>query len=102
MPSLTVKIVGTTPGNDREVVLAQISLNEYSPSLDSVLGQSLDMAASTLNLSDEASLMGWQPEVSVALSGTEGERVRPSLQLGKNVIARLASAGATFDFDPYV
>lgn len=103
MPRLTVKIVCTEPSTELEVVLAQSNHADYSPiGLDAVINEVLDKAQSTLKVSDESLLRPWRPEISVSLSGDDVEKTRPAFHLGAIVIARLARAEATFDFDPYV
>lgn len=103
MPTLVIRIIGTNEASGMESVLATINSNRYAPDhLDSMVNTCLSKSLETLNASSLESLRSWCPEVSVSLSADEDESIRPSLHLNRETLQRLAEAGATFDFDPYV
>lgn len=103
MSILFIKVIGTDSISGMESILATIESDHYTPEhLDSLVKTCLKKSLETINASDLGSLRSWSPEISVSLSADEDESVRPSLHLNQDTLQRVAEAGATFDFDPYV
>lgn len=100
MVRLVVRVIGTSAETGLESTIAMVESDRYDPDhLDDQVRIALDNAVNSLR--DSEVLRSWKPEVSVELTADQ-EEVRPSLHLRANTLLRLASAGASFDFDPYV
>lgn len=102
MVRLVVQIIGVDPGTGRESSLAKVESDRFDPDhLDAQVGVALDSARSVVGGMDLTALQLWQPEVSVVLTADD-EGIRPSVHLSIETLQRVAEAGASFDFDPYV
>lgn len=102
MVRLTVRVIGTSAETGLESIIATAESDHYDPDhLDDQVGIAIDNAVNSLNGRDVGVLRAWKPEVSVELTADQ-EDMRPSLHLTESTLRRLASAGASFDFDPYV
>lgn len=102
MARLVVRIIGTESARGAETILAVAESYGFSPDqLEAEVGLALGRAVEAVGGNTDAALREWQPEISVSLTGEDGE-VRPSLHLSAALLARLAHAAASFDFDPYV
>ncbi len=102
MIRLVIHAIGVTPDNGKEASLAKIESDRFDPDhLETQVNVALDIARSKINGADLSSLRSWQLEVSAVLTASN-EAVRPSLHLTTSTLQRLVSAGASFDFDPYI
>lgn len=103
MTHLVIHTVGTDAASKAESILAKVESTQYTPDiLDALVNACLSDALAAVSATNLGSLRSLHPEVSVSLTTTDEETVRPSLHLSRDTIQRLAEAGATFDFDPYV
>jgi hypothetical protein len=103
MPRLIVRVVGTEQATGTESILAVVESDQYDPDrLDALVSACLASSLETLKSTRLDSLRAWCPEVSVVLNASGDETVRPSMHLTQDTLSRLAEAGASFDFDPYV
>jgi hypothetical protein len=99
MTRLTVAVVGTDESG-RERVYSSIESHDFDPDeVERLLDQAMNEAVLALAEKDGAALKDPQVEVTVSLSA---DGLRPSFHLSAGMIERLARAGASFDFDPYV
>jgi hypothetical protein len=102
MPRLIVRVIGTQEDTQSESILATVESDQYDPDhLNVLVNTSLANALEALKSGNLDLLRSWRPQVSVVLTAND-ETVRPSLHLTQDTLHKLAEAGASFDFDPYV
>lgn len=101
MTTIEVKLViSNRSGNDS--VPASLSASGYNPDLlEKLVNDCLRQALLNLKLDTLESLKALKPEISIHVSGIFGSTTRPSLHLAASTLDRLATAGASLDFDPY-
>lgn len=103
MPLLAIRMVVTHEVTGDESILAKVEADDYSPDLlDTLVNACLSKSLEEIKGTSLQALKSWSPEVSVVLTTDDDESVRPSLHLNAGTLQRLAEAGASFDFDPYV
>ena len=96
---LTVRVIGTEVSG-QERIYSSIAREPFDlDELESLIQGALAEATHAVGGSSEVALQALAPEVSILLTGDD---VRPALHLSAQLIARLALAGASVDFDPYV
>jgi len=102
MPRLIVRIIGTKEGSEIESILATVESEQYDPDhVDALVNVALAGALQALQSDNFDVLRSWCPEVSIVLT-SDDEGIRPSVHLTPSTLHKLADAGASFDFDPYV
>ena len=102
MTKLIVRLVITDPLSAKETVFSTSKSDIYSPDLLEVkVLECFEFGISKFN-NDIEFLKKHSPEISILLNADENEALRPSFHLGKETILKLASVGASVDFDPYV
>lgn len=103
MLRLAVRFVVESVGIESQSILAKIESDQFDPDhLDLLVNSCLSKGLEEVKNMKLQSLQPLRPEISVVLTADDDSTVRPSLHLGINTIQRLAEAGASFDFDPYV
>lgn len=99
MPALTIRLIHTPTGK-KESVLVSLESDQYSPDhLEALVNDCLSQALVEIGQPSLSALRPGHPEISIRLSSGD---VRPSLHLSQKTLARIAEAGASFDFDPYI
>lgn len=102
MLRLVVKIIGENAGDGSEMILASVESDKYSPShVDDLIGDAIIRVLKGRGLTRISDLRELSPEISVRLFADD-VACRPSLHFCQDTISKMAEAGASFDFDPYV
>ncbi|MCE3603558.1 hypothetical protein LXA47_08050 [Massilia sp. P8910] len=106
MIKTTIRIIGSATdlvsNLTVETVLYEYEAAEYDASgLDDLILTALDNAMHAAGVSTLELLAPLQPQVSFLLFVDE-EPIRAVLQLSSVTVKKMASAGASFDFDPYI
>lgn len=97
-PEIRIFIHAWNPDTGKAETLASVSLDEYTvENLQAAISDALGIADRLLGC---AELPLWLPQVSVWLWSNRGLRAR--MQLSQDLIQRIAAAGASVDFDPYM
>lgn len=93
-----VFIHGWNPDTKDGETLASASFDAYTvENLQIAISEALESAGRSFGREE---LPLWQPQVSVWLRSNRGLRAR--MQLSQDLIGRIAAAGASVDFDPYM
>lgn len=101
MTKLVVRLVVTDPLSAKETVFPTSESDIYSPDiLETQVLKSFEFGVAKFNKNIEL-FKKHSPEISILLNVGENESVRPSFHLNKETILKLASVGASIDFDPY-
>jgi predicted DNA-binding protein (MmcQ/YjbR family) len=102
MTSLIVRLVITDPVSTKETVFPTSKSDIYSPDiLEIKVLECFEFGVTKFNNNVEL-FRKHTPEISILLNIDESENVRPSFHLSKEIILKLASVGASIDFDPYL
>lgn len=84
-------------GNKR--IYSRVQTDRYDPDLvEELIHQAISEAVVSIGGSSDIDLQHIQPQIEVL--PVTGD-LRPSFHLSPSVLQRIASAGASFDFDPY-
>lgn len=102
-PTLTVRLV-YTPIGKKESVLVSLESDRHDPDhLETLVNDCLNQALKKTGQPNLSALRSGHPEISILLANAgKKEKTRPSLHLSQETLARIAEAGASFDFDPYI
>lgn len=106
MIKLTIRIIGSvtdlTSSITSETVLHEYEVAQYAASaVDDLIADALGKAMSAAGKQSLESLASLQPQVCVLLF-VDDDPVRAVLQLSSATIQKMALAGASLDFDPYI
>ncbi|WP_046655751.1 hypothetical protein [Lysobacter capsici] len=98
-----IRILGTNLGSGLDEIVASKEFDHFDlDQIDACISQMIDFVVSDLvNMKVKGLGLGHDPQISLVLSARDVD-IRPSMHLSKSTIAKIASIGASFDFDPYV
>jgi hypothetical protein len=99
---LVLRIIATTIlPNAKEIVASETTLDRFAPDvLDKEIDSLLERARETLTRTSCTDPKQCGLEISMQLS-SDVSGLRPALHLSRSVVEKLASVGASFNFDPY-
>ncbi|KRB02563.1 hypothetical protein [Lysobacter sp. Root690] len=97
-----VRVIGEKLGNGLDEIIASKEFDYFNlDEIDTCISQLIDFVVRDLvDMKAKGVGLGDDPQISLVLSA-EDVYIRPSVHLSKNTINKIASIGASFDFDPY-
>lgn len=97
-----VRVLGVNLDSGLDEVIAYKEFDYFNlDEIDDCISQMIDfLVCDLVDMKMKGVGLGDDPQISLVLSGGD-VCIRPSMHLSKNTVAKIASIGASFDFDPY-